>query len=191
MFRKISAWLLHLWGWRVEGFNPRQLDKYIIIVIPHTSNWDFPLGLLVRHAWRLDEVKFLAKDSLFKPPFGWLFRWLGGYPVDRSRRNNYVDTVAGIFRRHDRFAITIAPEGTRSKVDRLRTGFYYIARKAKVPIIMVKFDFGKKVVSFSKPFWPTDDKDADFAAIRHFYKDARGKNPELGIWYEADAAPPS
>lgn len=187
MLRKLSAWLLRALGWRVEGFNPRQLDKYIIIVIPHTSNWDFPLGLLVRSAWRLEEVKFLAKDSLFRPPFGRLFRWLGGYPVDRSRRNNYVDTVADIFRRHERFAITIAPEGTRSKVHRLRTGFYYIARKAEVPIVMAKFDFGKKVVTFSEPFRPTDDKEADFAFIRNFYKDARGKNPELGIWYRADA----
>lgn len=185
MRKRISAWLLRLLGWRVEGFNPRQLDKYIIIVIPHTSNWDFPLGLLVRNAWELNEVKFLAKDSLFKPPLGWLFRWLGGYPVDRSKRHNYVDAVADIFDRHERFAITIAPEGTRSKVDRLRTGFYYIALKAKVPIIMAKFDFGNKVVTFSEPFWPTGDKEADFARIREFYKDAKGKNPELGIWYGA------
>ncbi len=184
MLKQLSSWLLHLLGWRIEGFNPKQLDKYIIIAIPHTSNWDFPLGLLVRNAWELNEVKFLAKDSLFKPPFGWLFRWLGGYPVDRSKRNKYVDTVADIFDQHERFAITIAPEGTRSKVDRLRTGFYYIARKAQVPIIMIKFDFGKKKVTFSPPFYPTNDKAADFAHIRAFYKGVQGKNPELGIWYE-------
>lgn len=107
-------------------------DKFVIAVIPHTSSWDFPLGLLVRSVMDID-VKYLGKDSLFKGPFGGLFRWLGGYPVDRSKNNNFVDTVIDIFKREEKFSTAIAPEGTRKKVDQLKTGFYYIAKGRVFP----------------------------------------------------------
>lgn len=177
MFSKLSAFILRLWGWTVRGTYPHHLKKYIIIVMPHTSAWDLPLGFLLRSMWKSD-VKFLGKAELFRPPFGFLFYWLGGYPVERSQRHNYVDTVANIFKSKDRFSITIAPEGTRKKVDRLKTGFYYIAKAANVPIVMCKFDFGRKTVEIAEPFYPSWNRDADFQVIYHFFKGATGKIPE-------------
>jgi 1-acyl-sn-glycerol-3-phosphate acyltransferase len=181
MFKAISKFLLRRLGWKIvleyEGQLP---DKYVFIAIPHTSGWDFPLGILVRSALGWD-VKYIGKDSLFRPPLGWLMRWLGGYPVDRSRRNNYVEAVADIFRSKSAFAICIAPEGTRKKVTELKTGFYYIALAAQVPIVMGKLDWGKKEVAISQPFTPSGDKETDFNFILNYYKGAKGRHPELGI----------
>lgn len=175
-----SKFILRLWGFRLEGDPSNDLPHRIFAVIPHTSNWDFPLGLLVRSVAGI-KVRFLAKDSLFKGPFGPLFRALGGYPVDRTRSHNYVEAVANLFQSTPYLAIAIAPEGTRKKVDRLKTGFYHIARSAGIPIIMTKFDFGKKVVVFSPPLYASDDIQRDFQKMADFFGDARGKNPELGF----------
>ena len=180
MFRAISKWILDLLGWKITGRYPHELKKFIIIVIPHTSNWDFPLGVLVRSALRAD-AKFLAKNTLFRPPIGWFFRWLGGYPVERSKSHGYVESVVDIFNKEDAFVIAIAPEGTRGKVSRLKTGFYYIALGAKAPIVMIKLDYSRREVGIGEPFYPNGDLEADMRAINEFFKDARGKNPELGI----------
>lgn len=183
MLSKISALLLRLWGWKIEGRYPKELPKVMLIVIPHTSNWDFPLGILVRSAIEAD-IKFIAKSSLFKPPFGWLFRWLGGYPVERSRSTNFVQTMSEIYNRETYFHTVIAPEGTRSKVNKLKTGFYYIAKAGGAAIAMCRFDWGKKVVKFSEPIYPTDNLDADFSRIEDFFKGVKGKRPEMGYLYE-------
>jgi 1-acyl-sn-glycerol-3-phosphate acyltransferase len=183
MRSKISRWILKLWGWKLFGKYPHHLDKFVLIAMPHTSWWDIPLGFLLRSAHKGD-VKYLAKDSLFKPPHGWFFYIMGGYPVDRSKRNNFVDAVVDIFNSKEKFSITIAPEGTRKPVKRLKTGFYYIAKGANIPIVMVKFDFGKMEVGFSEPFYPSWDKEKDFEFIYDFYKGARGKVPEYGFLYD-------
>lgn len=178
--RILSQIILKLWGWKIEGADEiRDIPKKIIAVIPHTSNWDFLLGLLVRHA---AEVKtyYLGKDSLFRFPYGVLFRWLGGYPVDRSQHKNQVDAIVSLFEQHERFAVTIAPEGTRKKVDRLKTGFYFIAIKAGIPIILTRFDAGKKLVSFSPPFWPTGNIEDDMKVVEDHFLGVQGINPELG-----------
>lgn len=175
---KISAFILRLIGWRMEGQVPEDVRKFIIAVVPHTSNWDFPLGLLARSAMRRD-VKFIGKHTLFLPPYGFIFRWLGGYPVNRKTSKNYVDSVVEILDSKDEFSICVAPEGTRKKVDRLKTGFYHMARLAKVPIILTKFDYGNKVISFSEPFYTTDDQEADMAFISNYFAGVQGKNPEF------------
>lgn len=179
MFSTISQFLLRLWGWTIEGRYPRELKKMVIIVFPHTSNWDFPLGVLVRSAVKASEIKYIGKATLFRFPFGALFRALGGYPVDRSKSQNMVDAVVDIFNKEERFAITLTPEGTRSKTDKLKTGFYYIALGAHVPIVMVKFDWGTKIVGFSEPFYPTGDYDKDIIKIMDYYKGVKGYHPEL------------
>lgn len=181
---KLSKWILKLFGWKIEGSYPpaSEVPKAVVIVIPHTSNWDFPLGLLVRSAIGAD-IKFVGKSSLFKPPFGWLFRALGGYPVDRSKSTNYVQMMVDIFKREKNFHVVIAPEGTRSKVDRLRTGFYYIAKGAGIPIIMCRFDYDRKVVEFRQPYYPTGDFDKDFEVINGYFRNIKGKNPEQGYLY--------
>lgn len=176
MIQAISKYILRLLGWKLDLPPKPWPDKYIIIVIPHTSNWDFPLGLLVRAA--MDEkIGYVGKSSLFKPPFGFLFRWLGGIPVDRSKRNKFVDAVIDKFRESESMKICIAPEGTRKRVEQLKTGFYYIAKGADVPIIFCKFDYGNKVIGASQPYHTTDDVEADFAAIYDYFRGVEGKNP--------------
>ncbi|MDX1943612.1 MAG: lysophospholipid acyltransferase family protein [Saprospiraceae bacterium] len=175
MFSAISKWILRLWGWKIEGQYPHELKKFVIIVVPHTSNWDFPLGLLVRSALKAS-IRYVGKASLFRQPFGWIFRALGGYPVDRRKRSNFVDAVVDIFNREEKFALTIAPEGTRQKVEKLKTGFYYIALGAKVPIVMVKFDWGKKIIGFSQPFYPSGSIGEDMKFIEQYYQGVKGKN---------------
>ncbi len=183
MLSAISAFILRLWGWKINGRYPNELPKVMLIVIPHTSNWDFPLGILVRSVIRGD-IKFIAKSSLFKPPFGWLFRWLGGYPVERKRSTNFVQTMSEIYNKEPYFHTVIAPEGTRGKVDKLKTGFYYIAKGGGAAIVMCRFDWGKREILFSEPFYPTDDMEADFEVIHNFFKGVKGKRPEMGYLYE-------
>lgn len=181
MLGSISRFILKSLGWKIVGnFPDPNCPKNILAVVPHTSNWDFFLGILVRSAIN-SNTKFLAKHSLFRAPYGWIFRALGGYPVDRTKNNNLVESVKAIFDSKDEFSITIAPEGTRKKVSRLRTGFYHIARAANIPIILCRFDWGNKVVSFSEPFFPTGDQDADMEFIKNHFKGVIGKNPELSF----------
>lgn len=179
MRARICAAILKVLGWKIEGRYPYEEKKLMLIVMPHTSNWDFPLGLLVRCALRING-SFVGKDSLFKPPHGFLFRLLGGIPVDRSKSNNFVQSVVDEYKRREELTIVIAPEGTRKKVDQLKTGFYYIAEGARIPILMCKFDFENKVVGWAPPFLPTEDKEADFQRIRDYYLGVKGYHPELG-----------
>ncbi len=162
--------------WKQVGTFP-DLDKCVIIVVPHTHWLDFFLGLLVRKVIN-KEMNYIGKKSLFKPPFGWFFRWTGGAPIDRTTNSNTVDSVAQIFKEREVFRFALAPEGTRKKVTALKTGFYHIAKKAKVPIIMVAFDFGNKQVKISEPFDPTENVQQDFKKIRVFFKGVHGKVPE-------------
>ncbi|MFN6089027.1 MAG: 1-acyl-sn-glycerol-3-phosphate acyltransferase [Cyclobacteriaceae bacterium] len=178
-------WLLALvfkWmGWKTQGDVPKHINKYIVAVAPHTSNWDFVIGILARSVLNIQSAKFIGKDSLFKPPLGWFFRAVGGYPVDRSGHKDMTDQIAHIFDQHEKFILGLAPEGTRKKVDKLRTGFYYIAKKANVPIVPVGFDFATKTVVVAKPFYPTDDFDSDMKTLFNFYSGITGKNKELGL----------
>lgn len=176
----ISRAILSLFGWKIEGEFRHDIPKKILVVVPHTSNWDFPLGILVRSAVRAN-IQFIGKDSLFKPPHGFIFRWLGGVPVDRSKSNNFVDNMIRTYNSHEKLTTVIAPEGTRKKVDRLRTGFYHIAVGAGIPMILTQFDFEHKVVRFREPFYPTGDKEADFKVIYDYFRGIKGKHPELGF----------
>lgn len=174
--------VLQLFGWKTDiEFPYHHLKKFIITVGPHTSNWDFMVGLAYRSLLRLHGARFLGKAELFKPPFGFVFRWLGGTPVNRTSSQNMVDVVAEIFDQHEKFVLALSPEGTRKKVDKLRTGFYFIARQAKVPIVMVGFDYKNKTVVYSEPFYPTSDQEKDFEHILSFYRPVQGRIPEKGM----------
>ena len=184
MFRAIGQFIfIKLLGWKLEPHFDQFPDKYIIAVVPHTSNWDFPIGIITRSIWR-QNIKFLAKASLFWGPFGTIFRWFGGYPIDRSKSQKYVDAVVDIFNSKKYFAIAIAPEGTRKKVNQLKTGFYFIAKGANIPILLCKFDYGNKKVVISKPFFPSDDFDTDFKYINNYFAGVRGKVPEYSFLYK-------
>ena len=147
------------------------------IAITHTSNWDLPIGLLCKFAWKL-KIQWVGKSSLFRPPFGFIFRVLAGIPVDRSKSNNFVDAIVQLFNEREELQIFMAPEGTRQKVDKLKTGFYYIALEAKVPIVMIRLDFGSKNLVFSEPLYPSGDIEADFEVLNAFFKGVVGKNKE-------------
>jgi 1-acyl-sn-glycerol-3-phosphate acyltransferase len=177
---------LRLLGWTLKGSFPYHLQKYVLIVGPHASSWDFVIGLAFRSKLHLQKVKFLGKAELFKGPFGFFFKKLGGYPVERSEQHNMVDQVVDLFNAHESFALALSPEGTRKKVDRIRTGFYHIARKAGVPIVMAGFDFENKQVVISAPFFTTNDEDADIKHILQFYALLKGKIPEKGLAHLLD-----
>ncbi len=179
--QKIAQFIyFKLLGWTVVGDFPKHLDKFVVIVVPHTSWVDFFLGILIRKVWN-EEINYVGKKSLFGPPFGWFFRWTGGAPVDRSQNNDTVSATAAIFKKRDKFRLTLAPEGTRKKVTSWKSGFYYIAKEAGVPIVLVAFDFGRKQVKVSEPHWPTGDKEADFRVYQSFFKGVVGKVPEYSF----------
>ncbi len=165
-------------GWKLVNDFPKDIKKYVVIAAPHTSWQDFPIGILARNTSGV-RINFIGKDSLFKGPFGFIFKSLGGTPVDRTKNNNLVDAIVDVFKERDEFILALSPEGTRKKVEKWKTGFYYIAKGANVPVVMATLDFGKKEVKISEPYYTTDDKEKDFEYFTSFYKDVLGKKPEL------------
>jgi len=176
----ISRFLLRMLRWQITGRYPHEIKKCIVAVAPHTSNWDFPLGVAVRSAIEA-KIMYVAKKELFRWPFGAFFRSTGGYPVDRKKSTNFVQAVVDIIEKEEEIAICFTPEGTRKRVERLKSGFYHIARLANIPIILTKFDYENKVVHFEEPFYPTGDTEADLEYIWNYFKGVRGKRPEHSI----------
>jgi 1-acyl-sn-glycerol-3-phosphate acyltransferase len=164
-------------GWKTKGKFPKKLNKYIIIAAPHTHWQDFPLGIAIKWAEGVP-ANYIGKASLFKPPFGFIFRWLGGAPVERSKSTNKVNAIIDIFNNREKFILGMSPEGTRKKVTNWKTGFYYIAKGAKVPIVMATLNFKDKEIKISEPYYTTDDMEKDFNFFYSFFKDAVGKIPE-------------
>lgn len=177
MLSKISSYILKKMGWQIVGSYPYNIKKKVIIVVPHTSNWDFPLGLLFRSAIKA-KIHFVGKESLFRFPHGFIFRLLGGFPVKRDKKHNQVEQIARYFETREEFALTLAPEGTRKRVDTLKTGFYHIAVRAKVPIIMIKFDCEKKHFVIHEPLYPSGDLDKDMEIVNKFFRGTIGLNPK-------------
>lgn len=164
-------------GWKLHGEFPVHIKKCVVPVVPHTSWHDFYIGILVRNVWKV-EINFVGKKSLFKAPHGWYFRWMGGTPIDRTKSTDFVTATAKVFEAKDVFRLALAPEGTRKKVHKLKTGFYYIAKAADVPVVMVAFDFENKQVKVAQPFFASDSIAEDFKKIDAFYKKVKGKVAE-------------
>jgi 1-acyl-sn-glycerol-3-phosphate acyltransferase len=178
--RAFFLFWFRLFGWKVIGEKP-DLKKYLIIVAPHTSNFDFIVALAAKHIIEL-KSDFLGKKSLFTfPILGWFMKSIGGHPVDRSRKTNLVDQVVELYSTHDEFVLAIAPEGTRSYVPKWKTGFYHIAHKAGVPIFMVGLDYTRKVVELRGIFEPTGDIEGDMNEILGYFRTVTGKVPEKGV----------
>jgi 1-acyl-sn-glycerol-3-phosphate acyltransferase len=167
----------HIMSWKIVNTFPN-LKKYVIIAAPHTSWKDFPIGILAKFAIPL-KANYVGKASLFKWPYGFLFRWLGGAPIERSKSTKKVQAIIDIFNTKDEFILAMSPEGTRQKVTKWRTGFYYIAKGADVPIVMITLDFQHKQIKISKPYYLTNDMEADFKHFHSYFKDVKGKNPDL------------
>jgi 1-acyl-sn-glycerol-3-phosphate acyltransferase len=168
---------MKLMGWRVEGSLPPGVGKCVLIAAPHTSNWDLPNTLTAAFAFRLHPY-WLGKQSIFKAPFGPVMRWLGGIAVNRDKSTNLVDASAqALIAADGPVQLIVPPEGTRSKARYWKTGFYYIALQAKVPIVMAYMDYERKVTGLGPVFEPTGDVEKDMAAIQSFYAPYKGKNP--------------
>ncbi len=170
----IARALFRAIGWRFEGEIP-DTPKLVAIVAPHTSNWDFVVGLIAKWALELD-ASWLGKHTLFVPPFGALFRRLGGIPVDRSSSHDVVAATVAAFAAHERLLLAIAPEGTRKQVARWKTGFYHIAVGADVPILLVAFDWSRKVIRFGPTLAPSGEVDRELEWIREQYAGIGGRN---------------
>ncbi len=168
---RVLRWLarqgLRLSGWRLEGELP-PASRYVAIGAPHTSNWDFMLMLAVVLEYGLEFV-WMGKNTLFRGPTAALFRWLGGIPIDRSRPGGMVEQAIAAFDERRHLVMVITPEGTRKQVARWKRGFYHVARGAGVPILLAYVDHGRKVAGLGPLFTPTDDVEADMAAIQAFY----------------------
>ncbi|MCM2302876.1 MAG: 1-acyl-sn-glycerol-3-phosphate acyltransferase [Flavobacteriaceae bacterium] len=175
----ISQFILkYIWHFKFEGAFPKSIHKFVLIVAPHTTWLDFPLGLLIKWSQVVD-INYIGKDSLFKPPFGFFFKWVGGTPVDRTKNNNLVDAIIQVFNEREKFKLSIAPEGTRKKTEKWKTGFYHIAKGAQVPIVMLSLDFENKILKISEPYYTTDNMEADFKHFEQFYKGIKGYHAHL------------
>ncbi len=179
LIRALGHAVLRVAGWRLTGTIP-DLPRFVVIVAPHTSNWDFPVGLAAKWALGFD-VTWLGKDALFRPPLGWFMRAVGGMPVDRSAPNAMVDRTAREFATRERMVLVLAPEGTRHKVTKWRSGFWHIARTANVPVVCAAIDWGTKQVRFGPTLTvrPDVDPEVDIARIKSHYDDVRGFHPAL------------
>lgn len=176
MLKAFSLFILRLIGWKLDIVLPKE-KKFVLIGAPHTSNWDFPLALLA--FWTLDiKICWLAKQQLFRGPFHYLFTALGGIPVDRSAPQGIIHQLANRFRQSNELVLTIAPEGTRSKTRYWKSGFYYIALEADVPVYLGYIDYGKKALGFNKRLKPAGDIDTDMKTIAAYYQGITGKHPD-------------
>ena len=176
--RAFGRFVLRVLGWKVTGALP-DAPKFVAIAAPHTSNWDGLTGLAAKLAVGID-ISFYAKAEAFVPPLSWVLRWLGVRPLRRDRPGGVVRQAQHSFATEEQFVFGVTPEGTRRKVERWRTGFHRIARAAGVPVVLASFDYANREIRCGPTVWLTDDLDADMAAIRAFYKEVQGKNPEWG-----------
>ncbi|MCC7403283.1 MAG: lysophospholipid acyltransferase family protein [Bdellovibrionales bacterium] len=171
--------MFRLLGWRVEGQLP-QVPKYVAIGAPHTSNWDFFIGMAAYHRLKI-QFRWYGKHTIFIWPVGVLLRAMGGFPIERAHHHDVVSVAIAKFKREDHFILALAPEGTRGKVDKWKTGFYHIALGAGVPICPFALDFEHKRVVCGQLFYPTGDKEKDIAHLQDFFRQFRGRHPELGF----------
>jgi 1-acyl-sn-glycerol-3-phosphate acyltransferase len=176
VLRSFSLAFLKATGWTVVGALPDNARKSVFIAAPHTSNWDLPYTLMVAFALRLN-IYWMGKQQIFSPPFRGLMMWLGGISVHRESANNLVAASVQAIRESDGpLQLVVPPEGTRSKVRYWKTGFYYIATGAQVPIVLAFMDYENKRAGIGGEFLPTGDIEADLAAIQSFYAPFKGKN---------------
>ncbi len=173
LFKLISRLGLKLAGWKTEGKPPSE-KNFVLVAAPHESNIDFILLLAIGFVLGF-KLYWMGKNSLFKGPLGPITKWLGGVPVDRSKSNNLVDQMVNNFKTINGLILTIPPEGTRSHVERWKTGFYYIALGANVPIALGFLDYKRKVGGFGPICYPCGDIDKDLKKIQRFYSNIIGR----------------
>ena len=163
-----------IFRWKVSGNFKFLPKKCVIIVAPHTHWFDFFIGIMVRRIFNL-KINFIGKKELFFFPLNLFMRYMGGYPVNRNSNSNTVDQMAEIYSTHTEFRLALSPEGTRKKVNKWKSGFYFIAKKAKVPIIFVSLNYIDRIINFSEPFEISGDYNKDLNKFKCFFKGIKGK----------------
>ena len=166
---------LKMTGWEVEGHVPEQ-SKYVLVLAPHTSNWDFPFILAALYALGI-RFYWFGKKEIFRWPVGGLFKWLGGIPIHRGSRQNMVRQTVEIIQSREQIIIGVSPEGTRSNVQYWKTGFYHIAHQAQIPIVFAFLDYDRKVGGIGPTMNPTGDIEEDMKTVRQFYSGITAKYP--------------
>lgn len=166
-FYGFANFSLFMLGWKTKGKIP-DIKKFVIIAAPHSSNWDFVFFLLIIFKFKIS-IHWMGKHTMFRWPFKWLLKRIGGIPIDRSKKGHIVQSMAKAFELSKELIITIAPSGTREKVTTWKTGFYHIARQAKVPIVCGFIDYNRKTIGIGPTFKTSNDMDADMASIKLFY----------------------
>ncbi len=176
MVKRIARVLVGLVRWKLDGELPPH-PKMVMVAAPHTSNWDFPLAMIVAPALGV-RIRWLGKHTLFRKPFGWLFRILGGIPVDRARALGVIGQSVAAFEAAEELVLVVTPEGTRSKRDYWKSGFYRIALGAGIPIVLIGVDGANRTIRVGPDFIPTGEVRADMDRIRSFLDGCRGIKPE-------------
>ncbi len=174
--RLVALALLRVTGWRLEGAKP-DVPKCVVIAAPHTSNWDFIFTMAASYAFGLP-IRWMGKHTLFRWPYGWFMRWLGGISVHRGRAHHLPKQCIQTFQERDRLVLMVQPEGTRGKTRVWKKGFHTIAYGAGVPILLGYLDYGRKVAGLGPLMTPTDDIESDMKELREFYADITAKYPD-------------
>jgi len=171
-------WLI---GWKIDPHAPADIKKCVIVVGPHTSNWDFVLGKMAFMTYGV-KAKFLIKKELFFFPLGFILKAMGGIPVDRKKTNNLTEAALEYFEQNETMYMVFSPEGTRSYNPKWKKGFYYIAQKAQVPIYICYVDYVTKTGGFNSLYYPSGDVELDINHIKEVLKQYKGRYPEKGIY---------
>ena len=177
LLRVLSKIILKIIRWQVIGSLPEDQKKYVLIVAPHTSNWDFILFVLAVSVLRL-KPSVLIKSTLFVGPLGWFLRYCGAIPVNRTQASSLVTYIASIYEERDEFVLIITPEGTRSPNPNWKRGFHHVATTAEVPILVVYVDSAIRTIGIEGLMEPTDDADADLRELKTFFDAKRGLKPQ-------------
>jgi len=177
LLRLISKIILKFIRWRVVGSLPEEQKKYVLIVAPHTSNWDFILFVLAVSVLRL-KPSVLIKSTLFVGPLGWFLRYCGAIPVNRTQASSLVNYIAGIYEEREEFVLIITPEGTRSPNPNWKRGFHHVATTAQVPILIAYVDSATKTIGIKGLMEPSDDVDGDIRQLKTFFDSKSGLKPK-------------
>lgn len=181
MLRLFLKFYWKISGWKIKGSFPYHLKKMVLAVGPHTHWTDVMVGFAARNELNINHARFLGKKELFVGPLGWILRKMGGTPVDRFSKQGVVEQAAALFAANENFILGLAPEGTRKRVDTLRSGFYHIAQKANVPIVPIGLDYEHKQLLIGESFFAGEDQDADLNKLTGFYSGIKGKVPAFDM----------
>ncbi len=178
MREKLGKYILALFGWKIVNTPPSDIKKCILVGAPHTSNWDYIIGVFGAMSANLS-AKFLIKSEVFFFPVGPILKFFGGVPVERGKKSNLVDQLADFIRDKERIHLVFTPEGTRQRVNRWKTGFYNVAQKANIPMILCYLDYKKKEGGFGPVIYPSGNYKEDLKKIKRFYSSIHPKYPHL------------